>query len=196
MGKHMFLVKQIVFVVLSAISMLCLVLPVYAQDASESANTDSFPERESRDQGTDLYDTETYLQKRAIYQVLKKYNSPLADHTDVFIDACVMYEIDCFLLPAIAGVESSYGHAVIQGSYNPFGWGAGNISFSSWEEGIYAVAEGLHEGYISQGAVTIEQIGSIYATSLSWPSHIHQKRAEFEREKTQLELYFEEISVQ
>jgi hypothetical protein len=194
MVLYMSQAKYLIIAGVVSLGMVFLTLPVYGQDSTQSARVDSTTKQEQPD--SDFYDTETYLQKRAIYLVLSRHNSPLADHADTFVDACVMYELDCFLLPAIAGIESSYGHAVIQGSYNPFGWGAGKIYFDSWEEGIYTVAQGLHDGYISQGAVTIEQIGSIYATSPSWPTHIRQKRSEFEQEKKQLELYFEEISVQ
>ena len=56
-----------------------------------------------------------------IRKVLKSRNSPLMDSTPAFVKNCIDHNLDCYLLPAITGLESSFGHAILPGSHNPFG---------------------------------------------------------------------------
>ncbi|MDO8618380.1 MAG: hypothetical protein Q7R49_00380, partial [Candidatus Daviesbacteria bacterium] len=53
---------------------------------------------------------------------LSKHNSPLQYHSQDFIDAAKQYNLDWKLVPAIAGVESTFGKH-IPGGYNGWGWG-------------------------------------------------------------------------
>ena len=53
---------------------------------------------------------------------LSKHNSPMQYHAQDFIDAAKTYELDWKMLPAIAGVESTFGKK-IPGGYNAYGWG-------------------------------------------------------------------------
>ncbi len=126
-------------------------------------------------------DNPVYLRKKiAIYQVLKKYNSPLVYETDSFIQACATYNLDCYLLPAISGVESTFGKFILPGSFNPFGWGGGYILFSSWADGFNQVARGLRENYFAKNISTIEQVGRIYAPpSTTWAAKVEYFMAEF-----------------
>jgi hypothetical protein len=142
-----------------------------------------------------LYNTETHLKLTAIKSVLERNNSPLQDEADVFIEVCIKYNIDCYLLPAIAGAESSYGNVVRHSSYNPFGWGGGQIIFPSWEESIRSVAEGLNDHYISVGLKDVDSIGTKYATSSEWSTKIKTFMAELRAEEEKQRLYFEEIYV-
>src|SRR4030042_3530833 len=55
-------------------------------------------------------------------QILKDYfqqfNSPLAEYAEEFVGAADTYELDWRLLPAISGVESTYGKFIPHNSYN------------------------------------------------------------------------------
>lgn len=95
----------------------------------------------------------------------KKYDSPLEANSQTFVDVADFYNIDYRLLPAISCMESTCGKHLIEGSYNPFGWGIyGNnrILFSSYDEAIKTVGAGLNKNYFSRGYDTIEKIAPIY----------------------------------
>src|SRR5262249_29143298 len=67
---------------------------------------------------------------------LAQYNSPLENHAQDFVDAADSYGIDWKLVPAISGVESTFGKA-IPGGFNGWGWGVYGtqaIYFKSWRE--------------------------------------------------------------
>ncbi len=136
-----------------------------------------------------------YLKKWAIRSVLERYKSPLIEEVDNFILACVTYNFDCYLLPSIAGLESSFGLFVYPNSYNPFGWGGGRIIFSSWAEAIDKVAFGLKNNYINQGASNIWSIGIIYSESPTWASRIDWFMSEFKNEENKIKLFLEKNSV-
>lgn len=117
--------------------------------------------------------------KRAIMRVLSATDSPMLAYADSFVKACMTYDIDCYLLPAIAGHESGFGHMVWPGSNNAFGWGGGYIGFKDWGEGIATVATGLRTNYVTQGPITPDMIGRKYAASTSWSSKVHYYMARF-----------------
>jgi hypothetical protein len=78
---------------------------------------------------------------------------------------------------AIAGLESTFGQHIPPGSFNAYGWGipsgaSSGIVFSDWNDGITKVSEGLRKNYIDKGAVTLEQIGHIYAASPTWAERV------------------------
>lgn len=102
---------------------------------------------------------------------LKSKKSPLASQAGVFIEVADRYGLDWRLLPAIAGKESSFGKVIPwnkktgRPSYNAWGWGVYGekvLSFSTWEEGIEKVGEGLRNGYIDKGLLTLGQIMRFY----------------------------------
>jgi len=136
-----------------------------------------------------------FYKKYAIKNVLSKYNSPLVNNVDSFIDACLTYQIDCYLLPAISGLESTFGHYIFPDSYNPFGWGGGHIIFKDWNEAIDKVAFGLKYSYFNKGLTTIESIGSLYSQSPNWAVRIKFFINQFEEEEKNLRLYFEKNEV-
>ena len=93
------------------------------------------------------------------------YKSPLAGFGNLFIKISDQYTLDYRLLPAIAMQESNAGKKVIEGSYNPFGYGIyGNIvlKFGSWEEAIERVGRAIREDYLDKGLKTPEQIMAKY----------------------------------
>lgn len=122
----------------------------------------------------------------AINKVLNKYNSPLLSSVDSFLYMCETYQFDCYLLPSITGLESSFGIYTHPGSYNPFGWGGGYIMFSNWDQAINTVGKGLKENYIDKGADTIEEIAPIYAASKTWAPRVKNFMNDFEKEEAKI----------
>ncbi len=109
---------------------------------------------------------------KILREFLESYNSPLAPFAQVFVENADIYNIDWRLVAAISGLESTFGQQIPQGSFNGWGWGIyGNnvIYFSSWEDGIQTISEGIRERYMNQrGATNVYEIGSTYAASPTW----------------------------
>lgn len=108
---------------------------------------------------------------------LKYQNSPLADEAQTFIEEAEKNDLDWRLVPAIAGIESTYGKRIPTKSYNAWGWGvftgqSFGVVFPSWSDGIAQVSEGLKKGYIDRGATTIYSIGRWYASSPTWAGRV------------------------
>lgn len=136
------------------------------------------------------------LKKRlAIRKVLEKYNSPLADNTDAFISTCMQYNLNCYLLPSITGLESSFGQFIWPGSYNPFGWGRGYIPFASWSAGIDTVGKGLRENYLNKGADSVEKIAPIYSESKTWAPRVESFMDSFAEEERKIGSILSENTV-
>lgn len=101
-------------------------------------------------------------------------NSPFQYQAQDFIDAADKYNIDWKLVPAISGVESTFGTNSY--GYNAWGWGIyGNsaLGFNSWKDGIYTVTGGLKTGYIDKGLTDPYSINKIYAASPTWGSRVN-----------------------
>jgi hypothetical protein len=131
-----------------------------------------------------------FFKAKAIEEILSEYNSPLAGETEVFIQSCRKYNLDCYLLPAIAGLESTFGQFIYPQSYNPFGWGGGYIIFNSWAEAINTVAQGLRKNYLDKGAETIDEIGVIYSESQTWARRVNWFVNKFEQKEKEIRLRF------
>jgi len=140
--------------------------------------------------------TKIYRIKRTIQMVLEKHQSPLANESQTFVDVCLAYDLDCYLLPAISGLESSFGLFVYPNSYNPFGWGGGYITFSSWSQAIEVVGYNLRKNYLDKGAKNIYEIGQIYAESPTWANRVINLINLFYREENNNRLYFAENKVE
>lgn len=113
-------------------------------------------------------------QAKILSAYFAKYDSPLQNHSQDFIDAAKKYNLDWRLVAAISGVESTFGKA-IPGGYNGWGWGVyGNqtIYFNSWTEGIFTISKGIRENYIDKGLTEPYAINRIYATSPTWGSRV------------------------
>lgn len=122
--------------------------------------------------------------REAMKRVLTRYNSPLIEHVDSFIEVSERYELEDYLLISIAGVESSFANRMIPGTHNAYGYGKGRIVFSSWEHGVETVGFKLRHNYINKGAETVEQIGPIYAGgSTTWAGKIRFFMAQFKNEE-------------
>jgi hypothetical protein len=114
---------------------------------------------------------------------LKKYDSPLAEYANEFVEAADAYGLDWRLLVAITGVESTYGKFIPKNSYNAYGWANGAYYFESWPDSIWHVSQALKEKYIDRGADTIYKIGRIYAPpSPFWAGKVIRLMAEIDSE--------------
>lgn len=113
---------------------------------------------------------------KILKKFLEKYSSPLALHSQTFINNADKYDLDWRLVASISGVESTFGKFIPYNSYNGWGWGIygeNTIYFSSWEDGIETVSKGLKENYINKwGAENVYEIGSIYAASPRWAGNV------------------------
>lgn len=113
-------------------------------------------------------------QAKILSAYFAKYDSPLQNHSQDFIDAAKKYNLDWRLVAAISGVESTFGKA-IPGGYNGWGWGVyGNqaIYFNSWTEAIFTISKGIRENYIDKGLTEPYAINRIYAASPTWGSRV------------------------
>lgn len=117
--------------------------------------------------------------QRAIHlkRFLESYNSPLAEEASTFVVEADKHGLDWKLVAAIAGTESTFGKHIPPGSYNAWGWGIptgsqSGIGFNDWEHGIATVTHGLKTRYVDRGAVTVEQMGRIYAASPRWAGNV------------------------
>jgi len=74
------------------------------------------------------------------------YNSPLRGHAVAFVETADRNDLDWRLLPAIAGVESTFGKNVPNyAPFNPFGWRCNHIQpcwrFTGYDEAVRTVGE-------------------------------------------------------
>lgn len=103
----------------------------------------------------------------------EKYNSPLADFAPDFVYYADYYDLDYRLIPAITGVESTFGKRIPANSYNAYGWANGDYSFESWEDSISHVSNVLKAKYVDRGAESVSEIARIYAPpSSTWGSKV------------------------
>lgn len=120
---------------------------------------------------------------------LASYNSPLENYAADFISIADKYNVDWRLVPAISGVESTFGHNIPTGSYNAYGWNNGNYYFKDWPNSIDIVTKTLKEKYIDRGADTVWKIAPIYAPpSQTWGAKVNyfmDKIEKFDSQSTQ-----------
>lgn len=129
--------------------------------------------------------------KEKLKAFLESYNSPLSEFAEEFIQAADKYQIDWRLLPAITGVESSFGKEIPYQSFNAYGWNNGNYYFKSWEESIYQVSKALREKYFNRGLDTPEKIGPVYAPpSPSWGRKVNNFMVKIESFQLENSLHF------
>ena len=104
---------------------------------------------------------------------LEKHRSPLASYASIFIEVADRYQLDWKLVPAITGVESTFGKQIPFNSYNAYGWANGTYRFKSWEESITHVSQYLKEKYVDRGLDTPYKIGPVYAPpSKTWAGKV------------------------
>jgi len=113
------------------------------------------------------------LRIKQLELALKYYKSPLADYSADFVQMADKYGIDWRLLPAISGVESTFGKHYIAGTFNAYGWGGGTIRFESWKDSIEKVSKALSEKYYGRGLDTPYKIAPVYCPpSKVWAGNV------------------------
>ena len=131
----------------------------------------------------------------ALQNILEKYGSPLAPYAAFYVETADKNDMDWRLLPAIAGLESSFGLHQMPGSHNSYGWGGGHIYFASVEDGITTVLGALKTKYASRGATTVETIAPIYSESATWAPRVRLFMDKFEAEYARLGMHSLELTI-
>lgn len=131
----------------------------------------------------------------ALRNVLEKYDSPLAPYADSYIKSADKYGIEWELLPAIAGLESSFGKHQLPSSYNSYGWGGGRLYFDSVDDGIETVLSALKNKYMARGATTVETIAPIYSESATWAPRVRYFMNEIDREYAKLGMHTLDLTI-
>ncbi len=115
-----------------------------------------------------------------INRYLSHYKSPMAGMGDYIVKVSDRFDLDPYLVVAIAQQESNLGKITPPNCHNAWGWGihsAGTLCFDSWNEGINTFVSGLSEKYLAYGLRTPEQIMTKYnATSPggAWAKGVNQ----------------------
>jgi hypothetical protein len=102
---------------------------------------------------------------------LQSQGSPMASNATDLVNIADKYGLDWRLLPAIAGVESTYARVVPSGSYNPYGWSNGRYCFQNWVVASDYVASQIRNLWGS-GEITPWGIGPSYAASPTWAARV------------------------
>lgn len=92
----------------------------------------------------------------ALREFLESKDSPITHLAEDFLIAADRYDLDWWLLPSIAFLESSAGKA--HKNNNIFGWNNANTRFESIRDGIYYVGSRLGEGQIYRGKTTRQKL--------------------------------------
>lgn len=104
-----------------------------------------------------------------INKYLAHYDSPMSGMGDYIVKISDRFNLDPYLVVAIAQQESNLGKLMPKNCHNAWGWGihkAGTLCFDSWEEGINTFVSGLAEKYVAYGLKTPKEIMTKYnATS-------------------------------
>ena len=153
------------FILFAFLALIPGAVPVFAKTEAEGAAQLSI-HAETQDSRADQL--EAYL---------AAHQSPVTDQASHFVAEADRLGLDWKLVPAILGVESTFGRFIPTGSYNGWGWGIftgaqDGVHFKNWADGITQVSEGLRHNYVDRGAQSIEQIGRIYAASPRWAGNI------------------------
>ena len=98
--------------------------------------------------------------------------SPMAADAAAMVEIADKHDLDWKLLPAIAGVESTFGTAVPASSYNPYGWNNGHFYFKNWAAASDYVAKEIQTRWGASGEITPWKIGPGYAASPTWASRV------------------------
>jgi hypothetical protein len=116
---------------------------------------------------------------------LTRYHSPLSEYSSYIVETADQNDVDFRLVVAIAQQESNLCKFIPEESYNCWGWGIhsqGSLGFTSYEEGIRIVTEGLKQNYIDKGLTTPEAIMSKYTpqSNGSWAHGVSEFMSDME----------------
>jgi|GEM_PF-2617586 len=111
--------------------------------------------------------------REKVRALLAKYNSPMVDQADFYVDIADKYNLDWRLLVSISGIESGFGKYLLPNSYNPFGWGGGYLYFDSWEESIETVSSTFDNKWRDWTTLKVDKMAPVYCP----PNYINWTRA-------------------
>ena len=100
-----------------------------------------------------------------VRQYYKKYKSPMRGTAEALVLTCREYDIDPFLIVAIAQCETNLGRKSPEDCYNPFGLGIyakKRLCFDDWEQSYGTMVRTLRKRYLDQGLITPEEIMTKY----------------------------------
>lgn len=100
-----------------------------------------------------------------IDRYLAHYNSPMAGMGDYIVKVSDSFDLNPYLVVAIAQQESNLGKLMPENCHNAWGWGihsAGTLCFDTWTEGINTFVSGLATKYLAYGLHTPEEIMTKY----------------------------------
>lgn len=123
---------------------------------------------------------EAYLSDDNRAEVLKKflqqYDADLASSAQTFVEEADKNNIDWKLLPAISGVESTFGQAVPYQCNNAWGYniyGDHVRCFASYDAAVTVISYDIRHLYMDQWHATdIYSIGHRYAASPTWAQRV------------------------
>ena len=176
--------KKLIFFALALFTALALISPqnTYANERLAGASATLVSLSDNKNIALDT-------RVKAIENVFKKHNSPLVEESRYFVEYADKYGVDWKLLPAISGLESSFGRRLMPGSHNAYGWGGGHIYFDSWEDGINTINKALAEKYVARGAKNVWEIGPIYAESPTWAVRVNSFMNKIDSEYVRLSTF-------
>lgn len=106
---------------------------------------------------------------------LRTQGSPMLGQGQTFVSVGKQYGVDPMLLVSITGADSSYGKK-LSTAYNPgnvFNTDAGRrVAFTSWFQGIEAIAKYALNGSFMRGFKTLGQLVGVYATDPNWINNV------------------------
>ena len=117
--------KTLNLIILATVTIGFLFMPSKAQAAQTAGSSASL-----KGELFNLAQPDKRIQQ--LESFLKSYDSPLAEQAENFIISADRYGIDWKLVPAITGVESTFGKRIPYQSYNAYGWASGTYFFESW----------------------------------------------------------------
>jgi hypothetical protein len=107
---------------------------------------------------------------------LEQYDADLASNAQTFVDEADKNNIDWKLVPAISGVESTFGQAIPYHCNNAWGYniyGDHTRCFATYKDAITVISHDLRHLYMDQwGATDIYSIGHRYAASPTWAQRV------------------------
>lgn len=124
-----------------------------------------------------------------IYRYLQKYHSPMLKHTQDLVMLADQYQVDPFLIVAIAQCETNLGKKSPEDCFNAFGlgiYGDKKACFDNWPHNLEAMSKTLRTKYLDYGLVTPEQImekycpASIEKSDGHWAKCVNKFKADVE----------------
>lgn len=118
------------------------------------------------------------IRAQILHAYLRENNSPLAPYAQNFVAEADKNNLDWKLLPAISGVESTFGNAEPAGCNNAWGYniyGDFTRCFASYDAAITVITRDLRQLYMNQwGAKDVWTIGRLYAASPTWAYRVNR----------------------